>query len=99
MIKLKLKKISLKFTIFGILISFLITSLFAGLSIAEKNTRTLGFNKDYPFYSIELDENNNHFLQIYLFGNDYKINFEAQYKTIDIISDKTYNFIKNVVNL
>lgn len=87
------KKISLKFLIYGILVSSTIFSLLVGLNIVEQKTRMVGFeNSNYPIFLNE--ENKEYILNINFFGKNYNVNIKNEFEFVNEISNKTCKIIE-----
>ena len=86
------KKISLKFLIYGVLISATIFNLLIGLNIVEQKTRMVGFENSNQMVFIN-EENKEYILNINLLGKEYNVNIKNEFEFINDISNKTCKII------
>ncbi len=88
---MKNSKFSPKIILYSIITTYLIISLIAGLVIAEKNTKSVGFPNSEPMFVFK-NNNDEHFIKLMFLGNSYQIDFSNIHYYIDEVSSYVYNY-------
>lgn len=88
------KKFSFKTIVCSMISTLLLLALFAGFIVAEKNTRSIGFADNDPWFVYKDDAKNGHYVGFRFMGKLYNIDFSALYDITDKITDAFDKLVK-----